>query len=79
MGFSKILRNKNTIKENNGLKLVLEKDGNLISAVKADNNEGKIEKLNFTYDDFPEESDIEDQMPWHDFKMMTNRVFMPKK
>ena len=79
MGFSHLLRGKVDIKELTDNKLVLDKKGKLISASKVDENAAKIEKLNFVYDDFPEEYGNDDQLPWRDIELMVDYLKGVKK
>lgn len=79
MGFSHLLRGKVNIKALTDNKLVLDKKGKLISASKVDENATKIEKLDFVYDDFPEEYGNDDQLPWRDFELMVDYLNGVKK
>lgn len=64
IGMSRLMKGKSAIKEISENKLVLEKNGRKLIGKKQPSN-NKIERLNFTYDDFPEEQ-IETS-PWQDF------------
>ncbi len=79
IGFSAEMRGKHKVKELTANRLVLEKEGNTLTAERIDDNSDNIEKLTFTYDDFPEENNSEDLLPWRNFEEMTDFLSGVKK
>jgi len=73
IGFAPEYRGKSLVKELTPDKLILEHNGELIIAAKADNKNSTLERLNFTYEDFPEDGDVdESRLPWGDFGAMAD-------
>jgi len=70
MSFSPGLRGKHHIKELTADSFILEKEGNLTRAQRLKTEATKIERLNFKEEDFPEEGDDPDKLPWRDFDQM---------
>ena len=65
VGFSHLLKGKHQINELTEESLILEKDGNSITAVKEKSDDSKIERLTFEYEDFPEEEVASEyNLPW---------------
>ena len=75
IGFTHLLRGKNTVKEHTTDKLVMENNGTLITAMRESNDASKIERLTFVYEDFPEEMDEnESPLPWIDVEDMATKL-----
>ena len=80
MGFSHLLKGKLKLTKTNNEKLSFEKDGNIVLTVtKVKSERVKIEKLTFDYDDFPDESNDEEKLPWRDFDNMIDYLSGVKK
>lgn len=70
MGFSRLLRGKNTVSlEDNKLTL---KNSNIELVAIKDESSKNIERLTFKEDDFPEEDENEPELPWGDIDNMAD-------
>ena len=65
-------RGKNKVKEISADKIVIETKDGEVTAVKAPNS-AKIDSLNFTEDDLPEDGDVS-KLPWNDFNEMAQKL-----
>jgi hypothetical protein len=73
IGFAPEYRGISLLKELTPDKLILDHNGELIIATKADDKNSTLERLNFKYDDFPEDEDVDDsKLPWQDFYGMAD-------
>ena len=72
--FSPEIKGKYKVKEFNGKKFVLQNKNDIISGSIQDKDKtvSKLERLNFKYEDFPEEINDVDKLPWRDFDEMLN-------
>ena len=70
MGFSKFLKGKYSIKKSSEKGFILENNDKKIVATKKE--QPQIERLTFKYDDFDENNDINDKLPWVNFNDMVN-------
>jgi hypothetical protein len=70
ISFFRELKGKNIIKKITKDELIIENKGKIFKLKKEKLN--KVERLNFTYDDFSEQDISEENLPWNDFYKMVD-------
>ncbi len=70
MGLSPSLRGKYAVKQADAKRLVLQKNGEILTGERYDADAAKIERLTFEEDELPEEYSGPYELPWLDFDQM---------